>query len=452
MRFVVPVLLIQLAVPSAASAAGSVLPPPVSSGGPAALVSAGPEARRALQTPALPVEESEEEEDEAEKPPVTYDVPIIVNEKVEDWLEFFQITYREKFTLWLDRSRRYLPMMRQTFRDAGLPEDLVYVALIESGFNPNAYSRSKAVGPWQFMRGTAKKYGLKMDAWVDERRDPIKSTGAAARYLKDLYTMFADWPLAMASYNAGEGRIQRVITRAKSNDIWQITASSRYLKPETRHYVPKFMAATIIAKNPEQYGFSLKEDNPMQYDTVEISGPTDLRFIAKASGSTYDTLKDLNPELRRGMTPANVRTYPLRLPVGARAVYVENISKVPDEKRLLWKRYRVRQGDTLQRIGRRYQTTPNILRDINRLDTDQPLVVGESLFIPLASQPIVVTEREPGERQQIVYIVKRGETLTAIARKYSVGLDDIRRWNRLEDADIIQHRQRLLLFVASNPS
>ncbi len=435
------VLGIQLAVPPASSA----LPPTVSSGSPAVLASASP----ALQAPALPIEEGDDEE-EAEKPPVTYDVPIVVNESVEGWLGFFQTIYRERFTLWLDRSRRYLPIMRQTLKDAGLPEDLVYVALIESGFNPYAYSRSRAVGPWQFMRGTAKKYGLKIDSWVDERRDPIKSTMAASRYLKDLYAMFASWPLAIASYNAGEGRIQRAVTRAKSDDIWRITASSRYLKRETRHYVPKFMAATIIAKNPEQYGFSLKEDDPIQYDVVEVSGPTDLRFIAKASGSTYDTLKALNPELKRGMTPANVRTYGLRLPLGARAVYVENISKVPEEKRLLWKRYRVRRGDTLQRIARRYQTTPDVLREINRLDTDQPLVVGESLFIPLASQPIVVTEREPGEHRQIVYIVRRGETLTAIARKHNVNLDDIRRWNRLEDADIILPRQRLLLFVASD--
>ena len=264
-------------------------------------------------------------DEEAEEVETTYDVPIIINKSVEGHIEYFQaVVMKDRFALWLSRSQRYLPIMREIFKQRGLPEDLVFVALIESGFNPYAYSRSRATGPWQFIKGTAKKYGLKIDNWVDERRDPIKSTGAAASYLKDLYQLFGSWPLALASYNAGEGRIQRALVKTKGEDFWDLN-NSRYLKRETRDYVPKFMAATIIAKNPLRYGFSLEYDKPLQYDESTVEGSVDLHVIAEAAGISLADLKALNPELKREITPPTSPEYLIKLPKRNQRDFLEAI-------------------------------------------------------------------------------------------------------------------------------
>ena len=185
-----------------------------------------------------------------------YNIPMVLNDSVENHLEYFKTRGREVFQRWLDRSARYIPVMKDIFREKNLPEDLVYVAMIESGFNPYAVSWAKAVGPWQFMPATGKLYGLKIDWWIDERKDPIKSTQAAAEHLKDLHNLFGSWPLALASYNAGAGKVQRAVLRTRSEDFWDLKAS-RYIRKETKNYVPKYMAATIIAKNPEAYGFTV---------------------------------------------------------------------------------------------------------------------------------------------------------------------------------------------------
>ncbi len=189
---------------------------------------------------------------------------MILNDSVENHLEYFKTRGRDVFQRWLDRSARYIPVMKDIFREKNLPEDLVYVAMIESGFNPYAVSWAKAVGPWQFMPATGKLYGLKIDWWIDERKDPVKSTYAAAEHLKDLHNLFGSWPLALASYNAGAGKVQRAVLRTRSDDFWDLKAS-RYIRKETKNYVPKFMAATIIAKNPESYGFSIANYDPFKY-------------------------------------------------------------------------------------------------------------------------------------------------------------------------------------------
>ncbi len=198
-----------------------------------------------------------------------FDIPLVMNNSVENNLEYFKTRGRDKFQLWLNRSARYLPAMKDIFKEKNLPEDLVYVALIESGFNPYAVSWARAVGAWQFMPGTGKLYGLKINWWIDERKDPIKSTNAAAELLKDLHGHFGSWPLALASYNAGAGKVQRAVLRTRSDDFWDLRAS-RFIKPETKNYIPKFMAATIIAKNPEAYGFTVENAEPYKYDEVVI--------------------------------------------------------------------------------------------------------------------------------------------------------------------------------------
>ncbi|MBI3607943.1 MAG: LysM peptidoglycan-binding domain-containing protein [Nitrospirae bacterium] len=410
------------------------------------------------------IEEPAPEPDEEELP--TYDVPIILNSSVESHIEYFNTRIRDKFELWLSRSGRYLPLMREIFKKNNLPEDLVFVSLIESGFNPYAYSRSRAVGPWQFMRGTGLKYGLRIDEWIDERRDPVKSTMAAANYLKDLYAMFNSWPLALASYNAGEGRVGRAMAKSKADDFWDLR-STRYLRPETRNYVPKFMAATIIAKNPEKYGFTLNYHEPLQYDEVIIDRPTDLRLIAKVASVTYEDLKNLNPELKQGITPLRYDNYRLKLPVGTKAVFAENFSKIPEWEKTVWLKHTVRRGETLSSIARTFGTTTATLRDINRLKRPA-LRVGSTILVPtgnqepqveeaaastgIASASLTVVEPIESAPKPFTYRVKRGDTLWTIAKRFNTTIDHIRKWNGLSQTRALRAGQRLVLQVAAEQS
>jgi membrane-bound lytic murein transglycosylase D len=410
-----------------------------------------------------PVDESEDTDTtdtaEATNPPAeeepTYDVPIVINESVEGHLEYFQTTIRERFALWLQRSKQYLPVMKEIFKQHGLPEDLVFVALIESGFNPYAYSRSRAAGPWQFITGTGRKYGLKINEWIDERRDPIKSTEAAARYLKDLYDQFGSWPLALASYNAGEGKVARAIAKTRSDDFWKIK-ETRHLRPETRNYVPKFMAATIIAKNPEKYGFVLTDVEPFHYDEAPIDSPTDLHVIAKAAGVDYDVIKQLNPELRQGVTPLYYPDYKIKLPPGTRETFIENFSKIPKEARLIWIRHTVRQGETLSQLARRYGTSVKTLQDTNRMGHRTMLSIGSTLIIPAkgatadmmvpASVETEDTAPQPKEQHKSIYRVRSGDTLWDIARQFGVTIKQLQTWNRLSSTRI-RAGQHLILYL-----
>jgi membrane-bound lytic murein transglycosylase D len=389
-----------------------------------------------------------------------YDVPIVMNESVEDYLNYFQTSIRDRFALWLARSGRYLPLMRETFKKYGLPEDLVYVALIESGFNPYAYSRARATGPWQFMKGTARLYQLQMNLWVDERRDPIKSTDAAARHLKDLYARFGSWPLALASYNAGENKIHRALVKANTDDYWDLR-SSRHIRRETKGYVPKFMAATIIAKNPERFGFSLQYHDLFIFDQVQVPGSASLRAIAKAAEIAYDDLKELNPELRTEITPPYASEYTLRLPAGKSGIFETNYAQMPDEEKLAYTRYTVRRNDTLSTIAKRFGTTADRLAEFNHRSSDKPLQVGEAVFIPklktvppavkrqvVASVPIsrqIQTGTNGSGQRQILYRVQPGDTLWDIGQSFDIRLDDLRRYNGLSRASLIRPGDLLIL-------
>ncbi|HYA87078.1 MAG TPA: transglycosylase SLT domain-containing protein [Nitrospirota bacterium] len=249
------------------------------------------------------------------------DVPVLADARVEAQIDYFSTTGKPSFQRWLDHSSRFLPLMKEIFRENELPEDLVYVAMIESGLRMNAVSRSHAVGPWQFMSTTAKTYGLKVDKWIDERRDPVKSTQAAAAYLRDLYRHFGSWRLALASYNAGEGRISRALYLSQDNDLPDLYEST-ILHRETRNYVPRLLAAILIARDPEQYGFVVKNGRAFSYDEVLIDESTDLGDIAALVGCTYEDLRDLNPELKTRISPPYVNAYILRLPAGTREGYV----------------------------------------------------------------------------------------------------------------------------------
>jgi soluble lytic murein transglycosylase-like protein len=247
--------------------------------------------------------------------------PVPADERVDAQIEYFSTTGKTSFQNWLDHSSRFLPLMKEIFRKNDLPEDLVYVAMIESGLRMNAVSRSQAVGPWQFMAITAKAYGLKIDGWVDERRDPVKSTEAAALYLRDLYRRFGSWRLALASYNAGAARISRALFLTQDNDLPDLY-ESQILRRETRNYVPRLLAAVLIARDPERYGFTVKNGLAFSYDEVRINESMDLDDVAALIGCTYEDLRDLNPELETRITPPYVNQYVLRLPAGTKAIFL----------------------------------------------------------------------------------------------------------------------------------
>ena len=309
-----------------------------------------------------------------------YDMPIVMDSSVQAHIRYFNTGIHDRFEQWLFRLSRYRPIVDKIFTEFHLPSDLVYLSLVESGFNPYAFSRAKATGPWQFMKGTAKAYGLRVDNYVDERRDPIKSTVAAARYLRDLYDLFGAWPLAMAAYNAGEGKVMRALHTAQAESFSEIS-QTRLIRRETKEYVPRFMAATIIARNPDRYGFSQEAAEPHQFDEAIISRTVHFHAIANATGIPYEELRLLNPELRRDATPPNNETYYLKVPVGMKAKVEQLSDRIPAYKfpPLLEKSkitttasshwYKVRVGDTLGKVSKRFGISVKTLKTKNHLSS-----------------------------------------------------------------------------------
>ncbi len=372
---------------------------------------------------------------EVEESEVAWDIPIEMNERVARWLEYFQTDGRENFELWLARSGRYEAFMREEFRTAGLPEDLVYVSLIESGFSPRAYSRSHAVGLWQFIASTGRLYDLEISYWVDERRDPVASTRAAARHLKDLYETFGSWYLAAAAYNAGAARVRRSIRRTGSENFWDI-AETRYLRRETRNYVPKLMAAALIAKEPARYGFSEVEYfEPMRFQEAEVPDATSLDVVAEAAGVTLADVQALNPHVLRGVTPPG-RAFPVRVPPGTRETFLARYAEVPPSERVTWLTHVVRRGETLGRIAARYGVSVPSIQAANRGVHPRRLRIGQPLVIPKTGAgayalAAAASAPAPVSRSSTVHVVRRGDTLWELSRRYGVSIAEIMEWNGL---------------------
>jgi hypothetical protein len=315
-------------------------------------------------------------------PAIATTFPSLFNEKVEEFIDFFQTRGDDFFQKALGRSQAYEDMMKRIFREKNLPEELFYLALIESGFNPKASSRARASGIWQFIRKTAKRFGLKVDKWVDERRDPEKSTYAAAEYLKSLYEMFNNWDLVAASYNAGEGKVLKAMKRAKSQDFWEIS-QRRYLRRETRKYVPMFLAAVIIASAPDKYGFSnIDYHPPLLYEKVVVPPATRLDLIARAAETEVSEIQALNPALRRGKTPPNDPQFEIKIPPGKRGILEKNLLPLIQKNRFKAKTHRVRPGETLARIAKKYQVSLKALCCFNALSSQDRLKPGSTLLLP----------------------------------------------------------------------
>jgi len=288
---------------------------------------------------------------------------------------------KKRFGIYLSRSARYVRMMQRILREEGIPEDMVYLSLIESGFNTHAYSPARAAGPWQFMPHTAKRFKLKINKWVDERRDPVKATHAAGRYLRYLHNMFDSWSLAMAAYNAGEGRIRGALRKSRTTDYWALMGT-RYIKPETKNYVPKFIAARLIAVAPEKYGFvDIDYRDDFVFDEVELRKQMSLSTAARCAGSTEKVLKELNPELRRDRTPP-VRSYLLRVPRGSKELFVSNALRMAGKDSVAANTYTVESGDSIGSISEKTGVPGEIIISYNRLDDLSPLEAGQTLVIP----------------------------------------------------------------------
>ncbi|HEY3399128.1 MAG TPA: LysM peptidoglycan-binding domain-containing protein [Geothrix sp.] len=314
---------------------------------------------------------------EAEKG-ATYDFPIDLNDKVLTWVSLFTTTKRGFMENALGRASMYMPMIRQVFAEEGVPQDLAYLAVIESGFRNEAKSRAKAVGMWQFIRSTGRIYGLTANAWVEERRDPVKATRAAARYLRRLHEISGDWYLAASGYNAGPLTLERAIQNIGTRNFWDL-ARSRWLRTETKNYVPELCAAILVGRNPERYGLRILPLTPYVYETVSVSAMTSLAVLARCAGTDAATLKVLNPELLRGSTPPG--NYTLRVPPGKAVECLRQLARMPAGKRLDFQHYTVRKGDTLAKVAKRFKVAPDDLLDANDLTAKQ-FKPGKRLLVP----------------------------------------------------------------------
>ncbi len=311
----------------------------------------------------------------ARRPSVEYDIPMERNIKVLNYIELFQTSRRENFLHGLSRSKKYEEMIKGIFRDEGVPTDLYYLALIESAFNPRAYSSAKASGIWQFIYTTGRSYGLKRTHWIDERRDPEKSTRAAARHLRDLHDDLGSWPLALAAYNAGINRVKRDIRKAGTRDFWKLR-----LPRQTRNYVPAFYAALMIARSPEQYGFAVEYDPPVKYETVEVYGGTRLSLVAAFCNTSLQDIRDLNTALRQGCAPPG-DNYALNVPTGKGEEVIAGLARTPRPKVTDWGSYHIRSGDTLSTIAARFGTTVEAIQEVNNLP-GHFIRAGNRLMIP----------------------------------------------------------------------
>ncbi len=376
-----------------------------------------------------------------------FDFPVVVNQEVVKLLDYYQSRGRKVTEEAIQRSGRYLPLIKAIFREEGLPQDLAYMAHAESLFKPKAYSRARARGIWQFMAGTARLYDLTVNYWLDERLDVVKATRSAARHLKDLKAEFGDWYLALAAYNSGPGRVARVLKRHGELDYWSM-ASRRLLPRETRNYVPSIIASIFIYRNPERYGFNVTPDPPLEYEEVPVSDQVDLGVMAELMGVEAGVLEELNPALVRRVTPGNT-TYAVKVPPGKGATLVARLADLPPSQRLRFQTHLVRRGETLSAIARRYGVSVDAVAAANNLRNIHRLSLGQELLIPVSGVSPRQTASAAGSQRGAAapdrHVVRPGDSLYKIARTYGLRLVDLFRWNNLRPGALIHPGQEIRL-------
>ena len=382
----------------------------------------------------------------------TYDMPIEWNERVENSILYLQTVGRERFLTYLYRSGKYINLIKEILKEKNLPLDLAYLPLIESGFSPKARSWANAVGMWQFIPSTGRIYGLKSNWWYDEKRDFVKSTYAACDYLSKLYKEFGAWNLALAAYNCGEGGLNRAIKKYKTNNFWELN-----LRKQTYDYVPLYIAATIIAKNPEKYGLEVEYEKPIEFDTVIVDKPIDLKTIAEVLSVSVEEIRELNPELLRDVTPPQYRSYPLRVPVNTKEVFAQRYSELPTKT--LYTMHKVRKGETVSGIAKKYGVSPFNIIQANSLSRKYRIYPGQILKIPgygesNLSQKTSANKGYPeaddnpdkisaSKNGYSTYKVKPGDTLEEIAKNFKTTSSDLEQINGINNQDLIKTGEKL---------
>ena len=359
-----------------------------------------------------------------------HDLELVDHPLVDRWVRYFSGDGRHYMELWLSRQPLYEDLIYSILDEYDVPRDLLYLAMIESGLSMKARSYANAVGPWQFISSTGRLYGLKIDWWVDERRDLEKATRAAASHLSDLYESLHSWPLAMAAYNCGIRRVERATRRHGTQDFWKLSS----LPKQTRNYVPKFMAAQRIGKNPAAYGMAIPDRPPLQYDIVHVDDATDLNLVASLAGTNLEALAELNPHLKRWATPPG-EPYRILVPPGTGDSVTVKLAAVPDDERVRWRRHRVNRGETLAEVARQYGTSADAVRQANnmRSSTIHP---GNYLLIPVVgatpgalAQQSIAHAAKVNTEESSVYVVRRGDTLSRIAKRHGVSVRQLMEWN-----------------------
>ena len=395
----------------------------------------------------FPVDPNVRQRAEDELTSVRSDLPLISNDYVDGALTYLESHGRKFIQTTLERRGYYGPMIEKTLSRQGLPQDLIYLAAGESAFNPFAVSRRGAKGIWQFMAGTGELYGLKRNRWVDEREDPVKSTAAAARHLKDLYQTFGDWYLAMAAYDWSPGGVEKAIEKTGYADYWKLR-ELHALPAETENYVPVFLAIALIAKDPKAYGFEVPADPPAAVEEVVVSEPTDLRLIAGLIDHPAEDLVRLNPSLLTWVTPPNDSGFALKMPAGTAEEFQKRIAAIPPGGRVWWRAYRLEPGESLARVAHKFHISTVSLTKVNQLPGEAPLEAGSRVLLPLApsSPASLMRVHERTARRARHYRVRPGDTLRLVADRFDVTAYDVRRWNHLRGSQLVSGRD-LVVYV-----
>ncbi len=361
---------------------------------------------------------------------VQHDIPLTINDQVLSFVNFFQ-TPRGRAIVenGLRRAGRYQDMIQRVLAEEGMPGDLIYLAQAESAFEPQALSRAGARGLWQFMAYRGKQYGLEHSWWVDERQDPEKATRAAAQHLRDLYDMFGDWYLVMAAYNSGPGTVQHAVERTGYADFWELYRLNA-LPQETRNYVPIILALTLIAKDPARYGIDVTPDQPVEIDRVQPGHPVDLRLVSETIDVDVDTLRLLNPQLLRLVTPNDPR-FVLRIPSGKAEEFEQGMAQIPPENWVSWRRHRLEEGETLTSVAKKYRVTVASLARVNGLEERDRPEVDTNLIIPAAGPS------QPTLGEVVRYTARRGDTLESVADEFNVTAAELKKWNGMRSDHVV---------------
>ena len=377
-------------------------------------------------------------------------IPLVRNKQVDQFITYFTTAKgRKQFSIWMKRYMEYKDLILPILKQHKMPEELMILAMIESGLNPKAYSRANASGMWQFIYSTGKNYGLKRDWYVDERRDPVKATHAACEYLKDLNEQFDNWYLALAAYNCGAGRISRASKLHQTYDFWQMHSLPR----ESRNYIPYYLAAAIIAKDPDHYGFNIPKSKPFSYEEVVLENSADLAVLSRVAGIKVKTLRKYNPELRQSATPAD-RPYLLKLPKGKKEQFLARWNSIPESERFApqFIVHRVRYGESLWTISKKYGASIHDIAAVNKIRNRHKIKVGNKLKIPIKGGALRTWGTKdnggPAGHYKVTYKVKRGDTLGQIAEDYKTNASRIRRWNALKyGSSLIYPGQKIRIWV-----